>query len=203
VRGRHPASALISSQARGRGARALRSEGDSARAAPVHPGGSRRVPFALGERASFVDGELLREAEASFEHGDAQSSLAAAIKHRFGGGGGWWLATEVDVPYTDERILRHDVVGWRKERIPTRPVGKRVAARPDWVCEILGTNRNHDLVFKRRVLHDAAVPVYWTVELDAPLLTVMRHHADGYVIGATVTAPERARLEPSRPSSSK
>ena len=154
------------------------------------------------ERASLVDGELLRDAMTSFEHGDAQSSLVGAIKQRFGGGGppegdgGWWIGTEVNVVYTSERVLRHDIAGWPKTDVPERPVGKRVDVRPGWVCEILSTNRNHDLIFTRRVLHAAEVPFYWTVDLEEPLLTVLRYHPDGYLIVATVAPGERAELPP-------
>ena len=98
--------------------------------------------------------------------------------------------------YADTQCFRHDVVGWRKSRVPERPVGKRVAIRPDWVCEVLSTNRNKDLVDKRRVLHAHGVPHYWTLDPDTPLLTVLRYHADGYLIAATVAPGERARLEP-------
>ena len=68
--------------------------------------------------------------------------------------------------------------------------------RPEWVCEVLSTNRNKDLVDKRRVLHQHGVPHYWIVDLEEPLLTVLRHHSDGYLIVSTVAPGERARLEP-------
>lgn len=77
-----------------------------------------------------------------------------------------------------------------------RPVGKRVAIRPDWVCEILSTSRRHDLHAKRRVLHVCGVPHYWIVDLDIPLLTVLRHTTNGYLIAKTAEPGERARLEP-------
>jgi Uma2 family endonuclease len=152
-------------------------------------------------RIELVDGELVEHAMTSFEHGDAQLSLGGHIKLAFGGSGppggeGWWIATEVDVVYSPSTLLRHDVSGWRKARVPERPVGKRVETRPDWVCEILSTDRNHDLVTKRGILHAAGVPHYWTVDLEAPLLTVLRHHPDGYLIVATVAPGELARLEP-------
>jgi Uma2 family endonuclease len=149
-----------------------------------------------------MDGELVREAAPSFEHGDAQLGVGSEIRHHFrgsgppGGDGGWWIATEVDVVYSDTNCFRHDVAGWRKSRVTTRPSGPRVSLAPDWVCEVLSSNRRGDLVVKRRVLHEKAVPYYWTVELDAPLLTVLRYHPDGYLILAAVVAGERARLEP-------
>jgi hypothetical protein len=46
------------------------------------------------------------------------------------------------------------------------------------------------------VLHAQGVPHDWIVDLDAPLLTVLRHHADGYLIVTTCAPGEVARLEP-------
>ncbi|NUP09442.1 MAG: Uma2 family endonuclease [Polyangiaceae bacterium] len=152
------------------------------------------------DRVELIGGEIVREST-SFEHGDAQLSIGIEIKGRFQGSGppggeGWWFGSEVDVVYSEIDCFRHDVSGWRKSRVPDRPAGRRVRIRPDWVCEILSTNRNKDLRDKRRTLHQHGVPHYWIMDLEEPLLTVLRHHADGYVIIATVGPGERARLEP-------
>ena len=154
------------------------------------------------QRVELIDGELVYEAMTSFEHGDAQSSLAAEIKQRFGGGGGggggtaWWIATEVTVEYSPSQAFRHDVAGWRKDRVAKRPVGRRVKALPDWACEILSTNKKKDLVDKRRVLHAREVPHYWMMDLDARVLTVLRWHREGYILAAAVSPGDRASLEP-------
>jgi Uma2 family endonuclease len=157
--------------------------------------------FGEDDHVEIINGELIQETMTSFEHGDAQLSIGAELKWHFRGDGppegeGWWIATEVDVVYADTQCFRHDVSGWRKSRVPERPVGTRVHLRPDWVCEVLSTNRNKDLVYKRRVLHEHGVPHYWIVDLDGPLLTVLRYHADGFLMVATVAPGERARLEP-------
>ncbi|MFO0618423.1 MAG: Uma2 family endonuclease [Polyangiaceae bacterium] len=153
------------------------------------------------DRVELIDGEIVRDAMTSFEHGDAQSSLSAELKGAFRGDGppggeGWWLVSEVSVVYGANQCFQHDLSGWRKSRVPERPVGKRVTLRPDWVCEILSTNRSHDLHAKRRVLHACGVPHYWIVDLEAPLLTVLRHAPDGYLIASTHEPGERARIEP-------
>jgi Uma2 family endonuclease len=154
------------------------------------------------DHVELIDGELVIETMTSFEHGDAQMSLGGTLKRYFGGngppggGGGWWLASEVDVEYANTQVLRHDLSGWRKSRVPARPAGKRMTTPPDWVCEILSTNRNRDLVDKRRILHSHSVPHYWLVDLEEPLLTVLRYHPDGYLIVATARPGERSQLEP-------
>jgi Uma2 family endonuclease len=154
------------------------------------------------ERVEVIDGELVRDAAPTFEHGDAQASLVSEIKSRFRGGGppsaggGWWLATEVTVVYEPHQGFIHDLAGWRKDRTPTRPRGPRVTTRPDWVCEILSTNKRKDLVDKRAVLHAHGVPHYWIMDLDAMRLTVLRWHVDGYLVAAEALPGERTRLEP-------
>lgn len=153
------------------------------------------------QHAEIIDGELVIEAMTSFDHGDAQSSLAGSIKGRFGGGGpggtgGWWIATGVSVVYAGDQGFRHDVAGWRKDRTPLRPSGRRITTRPDWVCEILSTNKRKDLVLKRHVLHDRGVPHYWILDPDGRTLSVLRWHAEGYLLGAAVSPGEVATLEP-------
>jgi Uma2 family endonuclease len=153
------------------------------------------------ERAEVIDGVVVYEAMTGFPHGDAQSSLASELKSRFGGGGppgagGWWIATEVTVVYAADQGFRHDLAGWRKDRVLERPTERKVKIRPDWVCEILSTNRRKDLVQKRRVLHANGVPHYWIVDPDAFELSILRWHADAYLLVATVSPGETARLEP-------
>ena len=153
------------------------------------------------EHVEVIDGQLVRDAAPTFEHSDAQLSVGAEVKSRFGGrgpdgSGGWWLGTEVTVIYAPDQGFVHDVAGWRKERVPKRPAGPRVAVRPDWVCEILSTNKRKDLVQKRAALHAHGVPHYWIVDLVAGRLTVLRWHAEGYLVAAEALPGERARLEP-------
>jgi Uma2 family endonuclease len=153
------------------------------------------------ERAEVIGGELVIETMTTFEHSDAQSGVVTELKRHFRGNGpdgkgGWWLGTEVTVIYGPRDGFRHDVAGWRKERVPVRPSGPRVETVPDWVCEVLSTNRRKDLVHKRHVLHTRGVRHYWVVDPEARTLEVLRHSPDGYVVLTTVAPGMRARLEP-------
>jgi Uma2 family endonuclease len=154
-----------------------------------------------GERMELVDGQLVERAAPTFDHGDVQAALIEVLRPRFrprgpDGRGGWWIVTEVSVAYSPERVCIHDVVGWRKDRVPRRPAGARVTERPDWVCEILSTNRRNDLVDKRSTLHAHGVPHYWVIDDVDRLVTVQRHHADGYLTVSTVGPGDVARLQP-------
>lgn len=105
--------------------------------------------------------------------------------------------TEVEVQYELHEVYRHDLVGWLRARSPSRPVGRPVALRPDWVCEILSpSNASNDTVRKLRALHRAQVPHYWLVDPERLTLTVLRWTADGYLSVLVAAAPESVRAEP-------
>jgi Uma2 family endonuclease len=152
-------------------------------------------------RHELVDGEIMEKGAATGEHGAAQAGLVTALGSRFSrrpGGrwpGGWWLATEVEIVFGDD-VFRPDVVGWRRERVAERPTGAPIQVLPDWVCEILSTNRRHDLVKKKRAYHREKVPHYWIIDPTEETLAVHRWSADGYVEVLAAQRGERVRAEP-------
>ena len=83
-------------------------------------------------RAEVIGGAIVEKAAPSYEHGDAQSSLAELLKPPFqrgrGGPGGWWIATSVEVELEPHELYRPDLVGWRRERVPERPAGRPIRA---------------------------------------------------------------------------
>jgi len=154
-------------------------------------------------RVELIDGELVEKAMPTFEHGNAQGGTVGALRGPFhrkpggpGGPGGWWIATEVDV-LLDGRIFRPDVVGWRRERMPTATNERPLPVRPDWICEIVSdSNRTTDTVTKLRRYHQAGIPHYWLLDQIDDTLTVHRHTNDGYLVALRATAGERVRAEP-------
>jgi Uma2 family endonuclease len=152
-------------------------------------------------RAEVVSGFVVEKAAPSFEHGDAQSSLVAALKdpfqYRRGGPGGWWIATEVEVELDVHEVYRPDVVGWRRERVPERPRGRPIRVRPDWVCEVLSvSNASTDLGSKLFAYYRAGVPHYWIVDPEHETLTVYRRSSSGYVVAASAGRSDRIAAEP-------
>jgi Uma2 family endonuclease len=104
----------------------------------------------------------------------------------------------VEVAYPGWTFL-HDLAGWRCARIPTKPSGRPARERPDWVCEILSSNRRHDTVTKFDVLGEAAVGHSWLIDVDARELVVHRLEPAGWVRAGAYLATEpglRARIEP-------
>jgi Uma2 family endonuclease len=68
--------------------------------------------------------------------------------------------------------------------------------RPDWVCEILSTNRRNDLIKKKRVNHRHQVPHYWILDPDEATLTVYRWTPDAYLEILIAERGEEVRPEP-------
>jgi len=137
-------------------------------------------------RHELIEGTIYPTKEAaSAEHGSAQWALSAWLGpygRRPGGRqpGGWWFVTEVEIYFDAKNTFKPDVAGWRRERVPERPTGTPIRTHPDWVCEILSTNRGHDLVKKKRVYHRHQVMHYWIIDPVDQILWVNRWNPDGY-----------------------
>jgi Uma2 family endonuclease len=151
----------------------------------------------------LIAGELSEKAAPSGEHGATQAGVVRVFGGPFdrrpggaGGPGGWWFATEVEIRLGED-VCRPDVVGWRRDRVPTRPRGAIVEVRPDWVCEILSTSdRRRDLVRKKQVYHRHQVGHYWIADPGEETLAVYRWHPDGYLEVLVGERGQRVRAEP-------
>lgn len=151
----------------------------------------------------IVDGELVRKAAPSGPHGRAQSRMATKIGGPYDrrpggpGPGGWWILVEVEVELETHQVYRPDVVGWRRDRMPTLPKETPITVRPDWVCEILSpSNARNDLVKKMRGYQRGGVSHYWIADPGEETLTVYRWTAEGYLLVLAAECEERVRAEP-------
>ena len=154
-------------------------------------------------RAEVIHGVIVEKASPSAEHGESQASIGAVLIRRFqrrpGGRwpGGWWFGTEIDIEYETHEIYLHDVVGWRRDRMPERPSGRPVRVRPDWACELLSrSNAKRDLVDKFKALHDNGVPYYWIADPLEQTLIVHRWEPAGYLVVLSAAAGDIVRAEP-------
>jgi Uma2 family endonuclease len=160
--------------------------------------------IATDERAELIEGEIVYKASPSSEHGFSAvriGQILAPFDRKGGGGGqppgGWWIGADIHVIYEGRANgFLHDLVGWRRDRHSEKPKGRRVTAKPDWVCEILSTNRSNDLVTKRLVLHEHRVEYFWLVDTDAQMVSVLKWSDKGYTIIADAAHGQKARLEP-------
>ena len=152
-------------------------------------------------RHELIDGVLVEKEAASGRHGGAQMRLSRRLgpyDRRPGGRwpGGWWFATEAEIQLAPTLVLRPDIAGWRRERLPVLPAEVPILVRPDWVCEVLSTNRRHDLIKKKRAYHTHEVGHYWIIDPVEETLAVHRWHPDGYVEVLVADRTERVRAEP-------
>jgi Uma2 family endonuclease len=156
------------------------------------------------QRRSFelVDGELTERGAATGPHGRTQSRISSVLGvfDRLPGGpdrpGGWLFATEVDLFFDEANTLRPDVAGWRRSRLLEFPDEFPLRTIPDWTCEILSTNRRHDLVRKKRVHHRHHVPHYWVLDPVEGTLLVQRWTEAGYADVLSAERGERVHAEP-------
>jgi Uma2 family endonuclease len=108
------------------------------------------------QRAELINGDLIYHPQPFPRHGQAQRSLGSILgpfgrKSGEEGPGGWWILTEAGVRYATNAACRHDLAGWKRERLPMLLDDEYVSVTPDWVCEILSpSNRSNDLVRKKR-----------------------------------------------------
>ncbi|MEM9455739.1 MAG: Uma2 family endonuclease [Myxococcota bacterium] len=162
--------------------------------------------FAIPEEDRFhelIDGEIIQKALPSGRHGAAQLRLGRHIgpyDRRTKDPeepGGWRFASEVEVRLLDGVIVRPDLAGWRRERLPSFPESSPVTVRPDWICEILSrSNAVRDLWEKLSLYHRAGVPHYWVLDPVRHTLRVHRYAEPGYQVVLDVGHDAVVRAEP-------
>ena len=152
-----------------------------------------------------IDGELVERAMPSGSHGSAQAGFATGVRGPFdrrpggdeSGPGGWWIATEVEIELQPGLVVRPDVVGWRRDRVPQRPSGTPVRERPEWICEVISSSTaSRDRVVKLARYHEAAVAHYWLADPSDGTLTVLRWTEAGYLVVLAAQRGDTVRAEP-------
>lgn len=129
--------------------------------------------LALAEdvKAEVVHGTLVVLPSVLPKHSRVQRALGSFIGGPFddddgrGGPGGWWILLEVDIRLSAHDVVRPDLAGWKRDRLPepwnTRPID----VRPDWICEVTSpSNSAHDRITKRRLYAEHGVPHYWIID---------------------------------------
>jgi Uma2 family endonuclease len=153
------------------------------------------------EHHEVIDGHVVRKASPSFAHGFIQGLLTAQLYQggaHIARGGGWWLASEVEIELAAHQVYLPDVAGWRVSTMAAPPPQGPMRIRPDWVCEILSPSTGRrDLGTKRGHYCAAGVGHYWIVDPLHGVLTVLRNTGAAFEIAAAATADEaEAALEP-------
>lgn len=155
-------------------------------------------------RAEVLGGAIVTAPAPLPKHSKAQGALRSFIGRPYddddghGGPGGWWIFVEVDVQLGAHDIVRPDLSGWHRERLPDPAEQRPIGVRPDWVCEVLSpSTAATDRVTKRNLYARAGIPYYWIVDTDSRTLEAFALHEGRWLL--TATYDERvdiARIEP-------
>jgi len=162
--------------------------------------------LALGEgvRAELVAGDVVLSPAPRPRHSKSQGALRRFLggpfddDDGFGGPGGWWIFVEVDVKLGGD-VVRPDLSGWRRERLPTPDV-RPIDVAPDWVCEILAeSNAAHDRVTKRHIYAAHGIRHFWLVDPDARTLEALVLEGGRWVDAGSYDETARAKIPPFEP----
>jgi Uma2 family endonuclease len=100
-----------------------------------------------------------------------------------------------------DRLRAESDLPTRRRRLAPRPgsaapAGFPITLLPDWIGEVLSTNRSNDLVKKKRVYHQCKIPHYWIIDPVEQTLSVHRWGPDGYIEVLAAQRDEVVRAEP-------
>ena len=138
--------------------------------------------LSLGEdvRAEILAGQVVTAPAPLPRHSNAQRALGRFVGGPFhdddgrGGPGGWWIFVEVDIELAEHDVVRPDLAGWRRERLPDPGAQRPIRVVPDWVCEITSpTSATRDRVAKRQLYAAHGVPYYRIVDPEARTLEAL------------------------------
>lgn len=137
------------------------------------------------------------------KHSKAQGSLRRFVGGPFddddgyGGPGGWWIFVEVDIQLGPHDIVRPDLAGWKRERLPDPADQRPIRAVPDWVCEVLSpSTATRDRVEKRNLYAEHGVGHYWIVDVDARTLEAFELHEGRWLLAGNFDEAALARIAP-------
>jgi Uma2 family endonuclease len=103
---------------------------------------------------------------------------------------------EVDIQLGTHDIVRPDLAGWRRERLPD-PDLQPIPIVPDWACEVLSpSNAAHDRVTKRKMYAEHGVRYYWIVDPGARTVEAFELRDGTWVDVGTHDETSVARIPP-------
>ena len=156
-----------------------------------------------GERAEVIAGTLIASPAPLPRHSKVQGSARRFLGGPFddddghGGPGGWWIFVEVDVAFGPHDVLRPDLAGWRRERVPRPGAQRPIDVVPDWVCEVLSPfTAARDRVIKRHLYARAGVAHYWLIDPDARVLEALVSTNGAWVEFGVYDESATARIAP-------
>ena len=160
---------------------------------------------ALGEdaRAEVLAGQVHVAPAPLPKHSKAQGALRRFVggpyddDDGYGGPGGWWIFVEVDIQLGPHDIVRPDVAGWQRARLPDPADQRPITTIPDWVCEVLSpSTATRDRVEKRDLYARHGIAHYWIVDVDARTLEAFELREGRWVLSGNYDETAVAKVAP-------
>jgi Uma2 family endonuclease len=99
--------------------------------------------------------------------------------------GGWIFLPEPEL-HLGDHVIVPDIVGWRRERLPTLPDTAWIETPPDWVCEVLSpSTQRRDRTDKLSIYATFGVGHCWYVDPLARTLEVFALQGGKWLLTAT------------------
>jgi Uma2 family endonuclease len=154
-------------------------------------------------RAEVLAGEIVTSPAPRPRHSHVQRSAGRFIGGPFhdddgrGGPGGWWIFVEVDGALGPHDVVRPDLAGWRRERLPRPGSVRPIEIVPDWICEVLSpATAARDRVHKRNLYARAGVPHYWLIDPGARVLEALTLRDGAWLEAGVYDDASVARIAP-------
>jgi Uma2 family endonuclease len=154
-------------------------------------------------RAEVLAGQIVTSPAPLPRHAKVQGSARRFIGGPFddddgrGGPGGWWIFLEVDIALSAHDVVRPDLAGWRRERLPKPGTARPIDVAPDWVCEILShSTASRDRVLKRNLYARSGIPHYWLIDPSARVLEALTLREGSWLETGVYDDQATARIAP-------
>lgn len=115
----------------------------------------------------------------------------------FEGPGGWWIFVEVDIQLSTHDVVRPDLAGWRRQRLPNPGEQRPIEVPPDWICEVLSPSTTaRDRVDKSQLYAAQGIPFYWLADPENRTLEAFQLHNGRWMLVGTYREEHSARIAP-------
>ena len=155
--------------------------------------------------AEIVGGDLCLHPRPPPREALAKFRLGVGLGHAFALGRsglaryeleGWWIFREPELRLGEE-VLVPDLVGWRRERMPELPDTAYFTLAPDWVCEVLSSERHRLALQSNCPLYASeGVSYLWLVDVDDRTLQALKLCGDDWIPVARAKDEEMVSIAP-------
>lgn len=154
-------------------------------------------------RAEVIAGTVVTSPSPLPRHSKVQRAVGRFVGGPFddddgrGGPGGWWIFVEVDVTLGEHDIVRPDLAGWRRGRLPRPGAERPIKVVPDWICEVVSpSTASRDRVTKRSLYARAGVAHYWLIDPQARVLEALTLREGSWIEAGVYDDTATAQIQP-------